>query len=250
MKKAVPLKSAEETLDTFYHGRILILQKKRGYRFSLDAPLLADWVKTRKSDNLLELGTGAGVVSLLLSIKPFRHITAVEIQPSLADLALRNININGLEERITVICADLRLFDPGEKFDIVFSNPPYIKRRGGQLSPSDEKSVAKHEVTCDIFDIMKKTRDLLKKEGKAYFVYPEKRRSDFINAMECANLRLRAIRFVQHRKELHPALFLAECNFRASETITFPPLILYDEEGRYTSEAEEIFSGRRSGPSF
>ena len=100
------LKSDEETLDTFYHGRILILQKKKGYRFSVDSPLLADFIQTRETDELLELGAGSGIISLLLSIKPFKHITGVEIQETLADLALRNVALNKLEKKIYIFsCA-------------------------------------------------------------------------------------------------------------------------------------------------
>ena len=104
------MKEEDETLDSFYLGRILVLQKKRRYRFSVDAPLLADFIKTKASEELLELGTGNGIVSLLLSIKPFQHITAVEIQESLADLARRNVFLNNLEGKITIIQEDLRNF--------------------------------------------------------------------------------------------------------------------------------------------
>jgi len=101
MKLKRNVKGKDETLDTFYSGRILVLQKKEGYRFSVDAPLLADFIRTRGSDELLELGAGNGIISLLLSIKPFRHITAVEIQAPLADLARRNVKLNNLEEKIS-----------------------------------------------------------------------------------------------------------------------------------------------------
>jgi tRNA1(Val) A37 N6-methylase TrmN6 len=97
MKQRSQLKGEDETLDSFYRGSILVLQKKEGYRFSVDAPLLADFVKTKRSDEILELGAGNGIISLLLSIKPFKHITAVEIQGSLADMARRNVKLNNLE---------------------------------------------------------------------------------------------------------------------------------------------------------
>jgi len=128
MKLSSPLKGEDETLDTFYLGRILVLQKKRGYRFSIDAPLLADFIQTKPSDEALELGAGSGIISLLLSIKPFKHITAVEIQDSLADLARRNVKINKLEKKISVIQEDLLQYQPGQKYDVIFSNPPYIRK--------------------------------------------------------------------------------------------------------------------------
>src|SRR5512136_754882 len=99
-----------ETLDTFYRGRIRILQRRKGYRFAVDAPLLADFIRTRPDDEALELGAGNGVISLLLSVKPFKRITAVEIQEGPAELARRNVELNGLGDRIAIVRADLRTY--------------------------------------------------------------------------------------------------------------------------------------------
>ncbi len=128
-----------ETLDTFYRGRIRVLQKKAGYRFSVDAPLLADFIRIGPEDEALELGTGTGIISLLLSVRPFRRIIAIELQEGLADLARRNVELNGLPDRIEIVRADLRTFEPGRRFDLIFSNPPYIRRSTGFLSASAEK---------------------------------------------------------------------------------------------------------------
>lgn len=248
MNQSDELKAEDETLDSFYHGRILVLQKKKGYRFAVDAPLLADFIQTAASDEVLELGAGNGIISLLLSIKPFKQITAVEIQESLADLAARNLKLNRLEKKISVVCEDLRRFEPGKKFDVVFSNPPYIKRGEGHLSFSLEKSIAKHELECDISDIMEKAAELLQQEGRAYFIYQAKRKDDFLRAVQKSGLKLKAIRFV-HPKKASPAhLFLTECAFHPEKERVLAPLVLYDEQGHYTAEAEEIFRGRgRSG---
>ncbi len=242
-----PLKAEDETLDSFYLGRILVLQKKKGYRFAVDAPLLADFIRTESSDELLELGAGNGIISVLLSVKPFKHITAVEIQGTLADLARRSIALNKLEKRITVVEEDLRQFNPGKKFDIVFSNPPYIRRGEGQLSSSLEKSIAKHELTCDIFDIMRKTGELLKSKGRAFFIFAAKREKDFLEAAENSSLKVRSLRYVHPRKESPPNMFLAECAFSAGEKLLMPPFILYDKNGNYTAEAEDVFRGRVGG---
>jgi len=245
MKLSSPLKSEDETLDSFYTGRILVLQKKKGYRFSVDAPLLADFIQTRAGDEILELGTGTGIIPLLLSIKPFRHLTAVEIQESLADLARRNVRINHLEKKITVIHEDLRRFQPGKKFDVIFSNPPYIRKGEGHLSSSEERSIAKHELKCDIFDIMERTGELLAKKGRAYFIFQTKRKKEWLRAAERNGLRIEFIRFVHPRKESPPNLFLASCNFSSERKTILSPFILYDEEGNYTPEANEMFRGRK-----
>ena len=234
----------DETLDSFYRGRILVLQKREGYRFSVDAPLLADFIQTKVSDEVLELGAGNGIISLLLSIKPFKHITAVEIQDSLADIARRNVKLNNLEGKVSIIQEDLRPYLPQKKFDVIFSNPPYIRKGEGHLSFSEEKSIAKHELKCDIFDIMHKTGELLKSEGRAYFVFLTKRKKDLLQAVEMNRLKIKSLRFVCARKDSPPNLFLAECRFSSKRKSLLPPFILYDEEGNYTPEAEEIFRGR------
>ena len=238
------MKAADETQDAFYHGRIRVLQRRYGYRFAVDAPLLADFVQTRQGDELLELGTGNGIVSLLISIKPFRHITAVEIQPSLADLARRNVELNRLQKRIQIVEEDLRIFGSEEKFDVVFSNPPYHRRRQGHLSQSEEKSIAKHELKCTIFDIMQKTSELLKEMGRAYFIFPQKRKEELMKAAEDNGLRIKRMRSVRPRADEASNLVLTECDRTSEKMIGLPDLVLYDKNGEYTPETRDIFAGR------
>lgn len=243
MKKMSLHPGEDETLDSFCHGRILVIQKKKGYRFSVDAPLLADFIQTRESEILLELGGGNGIISLLVSRKPSRRIVCLEIQDSLADLARRNVQLNGLEEKITIVQQDLRTFNPKERFDVIFSNPPYISKKTGHLSLSEEKSIAKHEIKCDIFDIMQLTRKLLKKEGRAYFIYPAGRKEDFIEALRRNNLNIKTLRFVFPRSGNKARWFLSECDLTSARLENLPPLFLYDEKGEYTPEMKKIFAG-------
>jgi tRNA1(Val) A37 N6-methylase TrmN6 len=244
MRTNTPIKGEDETLDSFYHGQILVLQKKKGYRFSVDAPLLADFIRTKRTDSLLEIGTGSGVISLLLSVKSFRHITALEIQASLVDLARRNVELNNLTRRIRVVQGDFRDYVTREKFDVIFSNPPYIRKKSGHLSPSDEKSVAKHELKMNIFDIMQRMTKLLKKGGKAYFIFPAKRQDELRKATKESGMKLHSLRFVFPHRGGEPNFVLASCDFGTKKMICREPLILYDSEGKYTVETEAIFSGR------
>ena len=234
----------DETLDAFHHGRVLVLQKKKGYRFSVDAPLLADFIRPGPGDDLLELGTGCGIIPLLLGPKPFGHITALELQPVLADLARRNIALNGLGGRITVVEMDYRAYAPGRAFDGVFSNPPYIRGAAGEPSLSPEKTSAKHELRGGVSDIMRETRECLRPGGRAWFVYPESRRADFLAAAAGEGLALRRSRDVLPRDGAAANLFLAELGFGPGEAAVLPPLVLFGPEGRPTAEAEEIYSGR------
>ncbi len=242
------LKGEDETLDTFYRGRIRVFQKKKGYRFSIDAPLLADFIQTRETDRILELGTGSGILSLLLSIKPFASLTALEIQASLVDLARRNVKLNHCEDRIKVVHSDLRVYSGEEKYDVVFSNPPYIKQNAGHLSVSDEKSVAKHELKCTIFDIMQKTEEFLKMQGVSYFVYPAIREEDFMRALQETQLKIKNIRYVFPFRDSAPNFFLASCDFSSPESRQLRPLFLYERKGKYTKETLDIFSGRIHDP--
>jgi tRNA1Val (adenine37-N6)-methyltransferase len=245
-RMAGPRPRSGETLDTFYRGRVRVLQKKRGYRFSVDAPLLADFVRTKKTDDILDIGTGSGIISLLLSLKTFRRITGLEIQKGLADLARRNVALNGLGKRIEVAQADFRDYDPGRKLDLIISNPPYIRRATGFLSRVTEKSVAKHEIHGELEDLMGKTGEWLKRKGRACFVYPERRREDFVMAAGANGLHVRRIRFVHPRAGEPANLFLVELGFEAGggKPKVMPPLVLFAPDGKYTDEADAIFSGR------
>jgi tRNA1(Val) A37 N6-methylase TrmN6 len=253
MTNPADLRRDGETLDAFYHGRLRVLQKRKGYRFSVDAALLADFVRTREEDEALDIGTGSGIIALLVSVKPARRITALEIQPGLADLARRNVELNGLGRRIEVVEADLRTYDPGRTFDLVFSNPPYIRKATGFLSRSGEKSAAKHELHGDIGDILEKTAEWLAPGGRACFVYPEKRRADFARAANAWDFRVLRFRHVVPRAGEPPNLFLVELGLVAGEGSgpggeplepeIMPPLVLIGPGGRYTAEAEAVFSG-------
>jgi len=235
----------DESLGSFYRGRILVLQRKNGFRFSVDAPLLADFMQTKESDEILELGTGCGIISLLLSIKPFRQIVALEVQPGLAELARRNVLLNNLEGRVTIVQKDFRQYQPYCKFDIIFSNPPYIRKNSGFLSPHEEKNIAKHELLCSLDEVLSWTRDWLKESGSAYFIFPDSRKQEFESSLEKLGLKLKSRRSVYARENEQPNFFLAECAFSAESTEVIPPLILFGPDGRYTAEAEEIFSGRQ-----
>lgn len=245
--RTTPRRRRDETLDSFYHGRVRILQTKRGYRFSVDAPLLADFIRVPRGAAGLELGAGSGVVSLLAGGKPFAGLTALEIQAGLARLAARNVRLNGQEGRIRVVRGDLRNAPFRRRFDVVFSNPPYIEKGSGFPSPTAEKNLAKHEVKCDIVDVMHAAARALKKNGRAFFVFPVRRRDAFLDAARRSGLGIRRERFVLPRRGAPPHLFLAECGFGTARRRVEGPLALLEADGSATEEAERLFSGRSRG---
>jgi len=238
-----------ETLDAFYRGRIRLIQPKKGYRFATDAPLLAAFAELGPEDEICELGTGNGVVAVLLGFRPFRRLTAVEIQPRLADMAQRNVAGNGLSGRIEVVEADLRTWRPGRRFDAVVSNPPYHDKKAGFPCPDPEKAIAKHEVTCDIMELMQAVSALLKASGRAFFVYPAAREADFRRAAGENGLKPARIRRICPREGEKPNHFLAELRFAAAfagEETVLPPLVLHPQAGgEFLPEAAAMLEGPR-----
>jgi tRNA1(Val) A37 N6-methylase TrmN6 len=247
MKNCFRLKREDETLDSFYHGRILVLQKRKGYRFSVDAPILADFIETREGEELLEIGGGCGIISLLLSLKPWKHITCLEIQPSLADLARRNVALNQLEGKITVVEADIRDYRPGKKFDVIFSNPPYFRLRSGWLGRCEERALARHEISVRASEVMEKMVEWLKPEGRGYLIYPINRYKEIMELLARHGLKTWRLRLVFSKVDRPPRFFLVEAGRLEKPMMAMPPLILFEPEGHYTEEAKRIFAGPEAG---
>jgi len=243
MKNCLRLKREDETLDSFYHGRILVLQKRKGYRFSVDAPLLADFIETREGEELLEIGGGCGIISLLLSLKPWKHITCLEVQPSLADLARRNVALNRLEGKITVVEADIRNYHPEKKFDVIFSNPPYFRLRSGWIGRCEERAMARHEISLTAVDVIEKMVALLKPEGRGYLIYPLNRYKEIMELLARYDFKTWRLRLVFSKIDRPPRFFLIEAGRQERPLMVLTPLILFEADGSYTEEAKRIFAG-------
>jgi len=244
MREEISLIGEDETLDGFFRGKVKIIQKKKGWRFSVDAPILAYYIKSDKDSELLELGAGSGIVSILVATsKPFKRIVALEIQDSLISLAKRNIHINSLDGRIEVIKGDIKSIGSLPKFDIVFSNPPYQKAGAGRISPYTERAIAKHEILCELRDVLKAFSSSMKKDGSGYIIYRASRSKEFEEACEREGIFIRKIRFVHSKKDEPPQLFLCELRLDKCEREIENPLIIYESERAYTKEMENILQG-------
>jgi tRNA1Val (adenine37-N6)-methyltransferase len=186
-------------------------------------------------------------VAVLLGSRPFSHFIALEIQPRLADMARRNVARNGLAGRVEVIEADLRSYRPGRRFDVIVSNPPYHEKKAGFPCPDREKAIAKHEITCDIMELMQAVSGLLKGDGRAFFVYPAGREGEFRDAAAGRGLRPAVVRRIRPRGNEKPILFLAELRFAAvfsGEEAVLPPLVLHpDDGGGFTPEVSAMLEG-------
>ena len=166
----------DETLDDLLRGELKLIQKRRGYRYSVDALLLAAFVLPAAGETVLELGTGAGVIPLILAQRGSpKKIIGVEIQRRLAGMAQRNVRLNRLEKIITILHRDLRnlpeIFPPGS-FDLVLSNPPFRPLGSGNLSANPEKAVARHELRVTLPELLQISKYLVKPQGRICLVYP------------------------------------------------------------------------------
>ena len=226
------LPQSDETLDTFFNGRLTILQKKKGYRFSIDALLLSQFIKIRQDQKAIDLGTGCGILPLVLSqTMKVKTLVGVEIQKGLADCAMKNVLLNHLEHRINILHQDFRelktTFPPGS-FDVVFSNPPYRKYRTGRVNPSLDKAIARHEIKGSLHDLASIASYLLPHQGRCYLIFPASRTVDLLGTLRRENLEPKRLRFVHPRIEESAKFVLVESmKSSGAELSVMDPLILY-----------------------
>jgi tRNA1Val (adenine37-N6)-methyltransferase len=245
--KSVRLKRDDETADVLLGGRLTVFQKTAGYRFSIDALLLSHFVQIRKGHRVIDIGTGSGIIALILACRfPYAYITGVEIQEELADMALRNIEINELADRVEVREGDimkLRTGYPSGSFDVAVFNPPYRKLNSGRLNSQPERAIARHEIRGSLGEFMESARMLLKDGGTVYAIYPAKRGTELLWQMRRATLEPKRLRMVHSRSQSNGEFILVEGLKRGGEELVImPPLFIYREGQEYSPEMSGIFS--------
>lgn len=223
--------SHDETLDTFFNGKLKIVQKKKGYRFSIDALLISHFVHLRKGEKVIDLGTGCGILPLLLSqMGKAKSFVGVEIQEDLAECARKNVRLNHLEPLISILQLDfreLRNVFPSGSFDVVVSNPPYWKGWTGRLNPCVEKAIARHELKGTLEDLISISSYLLKHKGRVYLIFTAQRAVDLLIALRKENIEPKQIQFVFPQPKEGAKFILVEAvKSSGIELKILPPLIL------------------------
>lgn len=244
--EAFPL-NEDETLDSLFHGALKVIQKRKGYRFSLDAVLLARLAPVAPDDRVIDLGTGCGIVPLVISLTgKAREIIGVELQPELADLALRNVALNDRTDSITIYCEDVKDLParfPPQSFDCVVSNPPFRKLAGGRVNPEKQQRLARHEVTLALEDLLAVSFHLLKTHGKLFLIYPVARLAELFCTMRSRRIEPKAMQTVHGRIDSPAKMVLVEgVRESGAELRIKEPLVLYDNQGKHTEFLERIYS--------
>jgi len=233
------------TTDSLFQGQLKVIQKKKGYRFSIDAAILAHHVRLRPTDVAVDLGTGCGIIPLILSLQtPSARIYGIEIQEDLAKLAARNVQANHMEGSVTIIHKDMKEFrsylTPGT-VDVVFSNPPYRKLLSGRINPEAERAVARHEIKASLSDVVSVAEGLLKPSGRFVAVYQAERAIDLMVNMRTLKLEPKRIRFIHPRKGAEAILTVVEGMKYGNPGLEVdPPFVIYESKEKYTKEARKV----------
>lgn len=239
------------TVDHFFQGRIQIRQRRNGYRFSIDAVLLAWTAGLRDASTVVDLGTGCGIIPIILAHRNPRLTAAgIEIQEQLAALAEENVRLNGLEARINIINMDLK--DATQKItsgrvDMAVANPPYRKTGSGRINPDSEKAVARHELAATLTDIIAAAGRLIRKAGRLLMIYPAERSADLICTMRTAGIEPKYLRLIHSRPDTEAELLIAEGVKGGRPGLKIDaPLVIYEKNGRYTREVIKMCESSNS----
>lgn len=242
----------ETTEDTFFEGRIQVRQHRDGYRFSIDAVILAqhaaDGGQSRpgKARHVLDLGTGCGIIPLILAFKrPLDRITGVEVQEELAGLARANIADNGMADRVAILHRDLKTLKPGDlegPVDLVVSNPPYRKAGSGRMNLQGQRAAARHEIHAALPDVIGAAARMLEISGRFAAIFPAERLVALLTGMRAARIEPKYLRMVHSRMDTGAKLALVEGMKGGRPGLgVAPALVIYRADGSYTDEAAGMF---------
>ena len=239
------LKSGER-VDDLHRNGYKIIQDKNRFCFGMDAVLLSGFANAKEGDKVLDLGTGTGIIPILMEAKTkAAHLTGLEIQPDSADMASRSVALNDLQEKIDIVTGDIKdassIFG-ASSFDVITTNPPYMIGQHGLQNPDEAKAIARHEVLCTLDDIIRESAKLLKSGGHFYMVHRPFRLAEIITTMTNYKLEPKRMKLVYPYVDKEPNMVLIEGIRGAKSRMTVDkPLIVYKEPNVYTDEIYDIY---------
>lgn len=244
------LKENERIDDLEFKG-LKIIQNKDGFCFGIDSVLISDYAKKiKKGATVVDIGTGTGIIGILLCEKSkANHIIGIEIQEEVAEMAKRSIELNNLQEKFEIKNINIKdVFKQIEPntIDAIVTNPPYMKLNTGARNIEKKKLISRHEIECNLEDIISISYKLLKSKGEFYMVHRAERLVDIMYLLRKYKLEPKSIRFVHSKQGKEPNLILIKSVKDAGNGLKIEkPLIIYDESGNYTDEIYEIYNKDR-----
>jgi tRNA1Val (adenine37-N6)-methyltransferase len=234
------------TTDTFLDGRIQVKQSRKGYRFSIDTVIIASHAKPFPNDRIVDLGTGCGIIPLILACRyPDITVYGIEVQKELAEIAALNVEENGMKDRITVLCMDMKLLKHNMisgPANLVVSNPPYRRTESGRINPDSQRAIARHEIKVALSDVVKTASRMLQKSGRFVTVYPAERMTDLLMQMRLADIEPKFTRMIHSKRQTGAKLILVEGRKGGGPGIKVGlPLIIYRKDGSYSGEVQKMF---------
>lgn len=243
----VELKESERIDDLEFKG-LKIIQNERGFCFGIDSVLLSDFAKNIKKNSLvLDLGTGTGIIPILLCGKTeLKKIIGVEIQKEVSDMAKRSSKLNNLEDRFQVLNEDIlnlnKIYE-NQTFDAIVTNPPYKKKDTGIINEDERKIISRHEITAKLEDFIKVSKDLLKDKGEFYMVHRPERLVDIFSLLRKYKIEPKELRFVYSNINKPPKLVLVKGIKNSKSFLKVDKnLYIYDDKGNYTNEILKIYN--------
>lgn len=239
-----------ERIDELNIKGYRIIQNSDGFCFGMDAVLLSGFSVVREGETVLDLGTGTGVIPILLEAKyPGRHYCGLEIQESFVDMAGRSVSLNSIEHKVEIIQGDIKeaasLF-PLSSFDVITSNPPYMDSGKGLLNPTSMKAIARHEVLCNLEDVIYNASKLVRVGGRFYMVHRPHRLIDIISLLRKYKMEPKRLRMVHSYVDKEATMVLIEAVRHGKPMIKVEaPLIIYESENQYTDDIYKIYGTDR-----
>ena len=235
-----------ERLDELHRNGYKIIQDKNRFCFGMDAVLLSGFARVKQGEAVLDLGTGTGIIPILLEAKTAGgHFTGLEIQPDSADMARRSVAYNHLEGKIDIITGDIKgassIFG-ASSFDVITTNPPYMIGEHGLKNPDEAKAIARHEILCTLEDVVRESAKLLRPKGRFYMVHRPFRLSEIFCCMTKYGIEPKRMKLVYPFVDKEPNMVLIEGLRGGNPRMTVEkPLIVYEEKGKYTEEIYDVY---------